>query len=286
MMNLTVPEAEVRLKESGEEMNQAVGNAIINAIILAGQPNDGPFREVSDAPNEALIPVAGKSLLTHVLRALVATERVDRIVVVGPKEAIEEDIKVQLPGAQVEVIESGATVLDNLRRGLESLPEDKAVLVSTADIPLISGPMVDDLIHRCAALDADLCYPIVKREDCETAFPGVRRTYVFLTDGVFTGGNLFYVRPSAIKAHYGRLQEFYGARKQPLKMAAILGWGFLMRLVLKQLSINQLEEAVARIFNLRGRAVVVDHPEIGVDVDKPSDLRLVKELLEGPAREE
>jgi hypothetical protein len=46
-----------------------------------------------------------------------------------------------------------------------------------------------------------------------------------------------------------------------------------------RLSLSQLEEAAAGRLGIRGRAVVQEDPEIGVDVDKPSDLKLCREVL-------
>ncbi|HCW51581.1 MAG TPA: hypothetical protein DGR79_05895 [Clostridiales bacterium] len=257
------------------------GKGEIDAVVLAGAPNDGVLREVSDEPWEALIKVAGKPLVRYPVEALRGAASVGRIVVVGPKPELEE----ALAGLGVEVVPHGEDILEtaligsrHLAAGPESAPG--LVLFATADTPLITSEIVDGLVRRCLELGGEVFYPIIERSVMEERFPDTRRTYATLRDGTFTGGNLFLADPTAVEREQATARALIKARKNPVRMAQILGLSFILRLVFGLLDVAGLEAHVGRTFGLEARAVIVPWPEIGIDVDKPKDLELVAVLLE------
>lgn len=254
----------------------------LDAVVLAGAPNNGRLRTVSDVSNEALIPVAGKPLLRYPVEALLAASSIGRVVVVGP----EAELAPALAGLDVEVTPAGAGMLENALLGCRRLAESKGpapdlVLISTADIPLINSEVVDGLVRACVERGGDLFYPVLERSMMEGRFPSTRRTYGTLRDGTFTGGNLFVVDWTVLEREAPTAEALIRARKNPLKMAQTLGLGFLLGLVLGRLTIAQLEAHVSRKFRVTARAMVVPWPEIGIDVDKPEDLELVEGYLTG-----
>lgn len=254
----------------------------LDAVVLAGAPNTGKLRAVSDVPNEALIPAAGKPLVRYPVEALLAARSVGRVVVVGP----EAELGPALAGLEVELTPAGDTMLENALRGCRRLAESKGlapdlVLICTSDVPLITPEVVDGLVQTCIERGGDLFYPILERSVLESRFPSTKRTYGTLRDGTFTGGNLFVVDWTVLEREAPTAEALIRSRKNPLQMARTLGFGFLLGLVLGRLSIDQLEAHVGRKFRVTARAVVVPWPEIGIDVDKPEDLELVERILTG-----
>jgi len=252
---------------------------MVDAVVLAGAPNTGRLREVSPEPYEALIEIAGRSMLAYVLDALRASSQVDRVVVVGPQEL---DPVVAEAGA--ERVDSGPDVVANLRAGVKALGATGAryILVSTSDIPLLTPQAVDDFLARCREMgELDVYYPVVRRERSEEAYPGVERTYVRLKDGSVTGGNLFLMRADVLERSEGLLAEAISLRKHPLRMSRLLGPRVLVKAAVRTLSADDVERRVEELLGLRGRAVFTPYAEIGVDVDKPSDLALARQVLEG-----
>ena len=45
------------------------------------------------------------------------------------------------------------------------------------------------------------------------------------------------------------------------------------------MSIGDAEARVSELLNIQAKSMEVVHPEIGVDVDKPSDLELARKIL-------
>ena len=101
-----------------------------------------------------------------------------------------------------------------------------------------------------------------------------------MREGTFTGGNLFLVNPAIVQRVAPKIRAFLDYRKSPLKMVSLLGWGFTLRYVLlRNLSLEELEEKVSRMLDIKGAVVVCPWPEVGIDVDKPSDLALMQSVL-------
>lgn len=250
----------------------------VDAIVLAGARNAGSLRTCSPADYEAEIEVAGVPMVRYVVKALRDVPTVDRIVVVGPKDSLVSNLE----GIRCIVEDGGETMMDSLARGMAALGAGNAVLVLTSDIPLITPEALTDFIGRCQTRPAEVYYSVVAREVNENAYPGVQRTYVKLRDGVYTGGNVVLLnRPGIVTEFRGVLSQAIAFRKHPVQMCRMLGLMFLVRLLLGRLSIADIERRVGRLLNLNGACVISPYPEIGIDVDKPSDFELVEKALSG-----
>jgi len=245
----------------------------VNAIILAGRANDGVFAAVDRATNEALIEINGRTMLDFVVGAATSAASIARCVIVGTPE-----VATGLPPG-VEFAPAGDDVIANVERGTAHLGGELPVLVITSDVPFITGPIIDRLVAQCLAKPADLYYPAIPREAAEAKFPGVERTYVKLREGTFTGGNLFLVSPRVVRTKGDQVRAFVAARKSPAKMAGLIGPTFVVKLALGRLSARELEVKISAMFGVRGAVVFTDDAEIGVDVDKLSDLELARRVL-------
>jgi len=56
------------------------GEGKVDAVVLAGQRNDGALRDVSSVPFEGDIPIAGRPMIDWVLDALIEAHHIDRII--------------------------------------------------------------------------------------------------------------------------------------------------------------------------------------------------------------
>ncbi len=245
----------------------------IEAVVLAARPNDGKLAGESQEPYEANIDIAGQPMVKYILNVLNAIPSVTKIHLIGPAEAIA-----RYEGGKVAALEPGKDLFDNVRLGI-SAAQTECVLICASDVPLVTKPIMEDFIHRCLESQGDFCYPISEKGDCDKAFPGTKRTYVTLKDGSFTGGNLFMVRKSALTKAWPMVEKMIGYRKSPLKMALVLGPVLLVKFLLKTASVAELERKVGGLLEMKPKAILNAPPEIGVDVDKPSDLELSRRIL-------
>ncbi len=247
---------------------------MFDVVILAGGVNPkfaDPTR--CGATLEALVDIDGRPMIAYVTSALARCPEIDRIFVAGPAAELQGCAL----GAKVTVVEGGDTIFATAENGLAMIADDRLTLVATADIPLLTPAAVSDFLQQAAALEAEFCYPIVTKETCESQFAGVKRTYVRLKEGTFTGGNLFLVRPSVIKRCRVAAEQIIVRRKAPLALCRLLGWRFVFGLLMGRLELADLEKRVSSLLSLHGRVLVSRYAEIGLDVDKPSDLALVRQ---------
>lgn len=247
-----------------------------DVVVLAGSPNQGRLRECSPVENEALIPIGNRIMLDYVVAALFSANSVNRVAIVGPKAHLQN---VYTERRRVILAESGDSVINSLRKGIEALKPDKHILVVTGDIPLLRGDAVDSFVAKCTDKEVDVYYPIVTREINEQKYPQVKRTYIRLKEGIFTGGNIFLVNPFKVESCAAKGSELISLRKSPLALSRQIGFLFILKFLLRQLSLREVETQFSKLLGIKGRTVILDYPEIGIDVDKPSDLELVRKVL-------
>ncbi len=236
------------------------------------------MRAATGVENRALVRLGGRTMLEYVLDALQATAILGRVFVVG-------DVP---DGEGYAVVPPGETLADNLIDGLSVAGRDqdnRPALVVTSDIPFLTHAAVEDFLQRALATGADFCYPIIPLAVCRDAYPQMRRTSLKVREGVFTGGNLVLLNPRVFLERRCEILCAYAARKRPLRLGRMLGWGLTGRLLLSQMvsprfvSVPLLEAGVSRLLGCSARAVVTEYAEIGTDIDKPEDVAAARALL-------
>lgn len=248
---------------------------MVDVLVLAGASNHGKLAECSEALYEAFIEIGGRTMLEHVLSALRSSQHIERICVVGPKQEIEARFDV----GDLDVLQMGSSLIENLTIGFKALKDSKSVLLCTSDIPLVTAEAIDDFIGRCNLDDIDVFYSIVSKDDVDKAYPGVKRTYVQVKEGMFTGGNVAILSPSVIYTYQDVIKRVIELRKNPLGLARLLGFRCIVKFLAKSLSITDIEKRVEKMLLLKGKAVVSTYPEVGIDVDKPEDLELMRRVI-------
>lgn len=247
----------------------------VNAIVLAGRGTADALGEFTRVSSKALVDINGRPMISYVIKALLEASRIGTIVVVGPRE----DLVPVVESERVLVIEDAESIVDNIRVGARELPSNEKILIATSDIPMLTGEMVETFIDLCQNRPADLYYPIVEKEVNERKYPLVKRTYVSLQEGIFTGGNLFLIEPWIVEPVAPKVKAFIDNRKNPIQLSRLLGFTFLVKLLFKLLTIPELEKKMGELWGVRAAAINCPMPEIGIDVDKPNDLQLVRAAL-------
>ena len=238
---------------------------MINALVLAGNQ---PIKTWSNAMNKALLRINGKMMIDYVIDALKVSYGIGKIVVVGFGSELRDSIKNKVDA----FIESNGTIMQNVLEGIKFLGFSDSILICTSDIPLITPEAISDFIKKAEALKVDLCYPIVEKKQNDRKFPEIERTYVKMKEGTYTGGNIIFMNPSILEKGYELAEKIVENRKNPFKIAHILSFGFMVRLMLGILTIDKVEKKFSNLLGIKAKAVVSDYPEIGNDVDKPSDV--------------
>lgn len=247
----------------------------MDVIVLAGEKRDSGGNTGEEKINKALYKIKNKHMIEYVVQTLRESSSIGRIAVVGPGDKLEPII-----GDTVDfIIEGTDSIVENIMKALDYFSGEKEILIVTSDIPMITKEAIEDFITRCRQKDVDLCYSIVEKKVNDEKYPGVRRTYARLWEGRFTGGNVFCVRPEIADKCKDFVEQMLEYRKSPTKMARVLGFGFLLRLALGILTINAIQRKCEALLGIRGAAIISPYPEIGNDVDRPSDLEFIEKYM-------
>ena len=245
------------------------------AVVLAGGPADDLSAKTPGAPNKAFVAIGGIALVERTLRSLKSASSISRIIVVAPKR-IHGHPALALAD---EVRPDGERIRDSLRSGLAGLPPDTDVLVSTSDLPVLTAQSSDDYVMRAHEKDADLTYGCLEKRVHLAKYPDVPHTWAPLRDGTFCGTGFVTIRPRVWPSLERFIEQLGHARKNPLHLARLFGWDVLLRFAFRRLSIAAAEERASHIIGAKVRAVVSPYPEIGVNVDRVSDIALAERLV-------
>jgi len=246
----------------------------LTAVVLAGtRPGGDPLAQHNGVTHKALLQIDGATMLTRVVKALAAVPQVARIVVVTERA----DLLQTLPAVEkpVSMLQAARGPSASVSLALHSL--GPPLLVTTADHALLQSDWVQEFL---AAEDggADAMVGLARREAVMSAAPGTLRTWLHFSDGDYSGCNLFLLRTAATQGILTLWQELEAARKRPLTLLRRLGLSYVLRYRMGRLTLNAALARLGQLCGARLRPVILRDGRAAIDVDKPEDLILVRQL--------
>ena len=250
----------------------------MDAIVTAGGvplPEE-PLYDATQGNPKALVDIAGKPMVQWVLDALSEAQTVDNVIIVGLTEKTGLKCRknmyfVSNQGKMVENLQAGA------RKALEINKKAEYVLLVSSDIPAINGEMVDWVVNKAMETKLDVYYNVIQREVMEKRFPGSKRTWTRLKDMEICGGDMNVGRIKLIVTDETDMWEkITNSRKSPLKQAALIGFDTAFLLLTGNLTLQKAETNIMNRLKITGKAIVCPYAEVGMDVDKPHQLELMR----------
>lgn len=243
------------------------------ALVLAGSRGGetDPAAAYAGVSQKGLIVLQGRTLLCRVLGAIEAA---------GPEaigvSANDEAVKAALADAKVVLLPTASGPSQSVEQAAREL--GFPLIVTTVDHALLQPEWITQFLADTPTF-ADVAVLLAPEERVQAAAPQTRRTYLRFQDGRYSGCNLFLLRDeNALKVvHVWRKVE--ALRKQPWKIAAMLGPSFLIRYLLNRLTLDQAVAKLGKLAGVNAAAVRAHDGLAAIDVDKPSDLDLVREIV-------
>jgi len=248
----------------------------MQALLMCGSvpdPHDPLYPETGGGP-KALLDVAGKPMAQWVLDALTGAPSVEGVILIGLGPA--SGLTTSKPVAYLP--DQGGAVsnaLAGVREALKQHAGTTHVLLTACDVPAVTAEMIEWRIAVGREAAADFDYLAIERAVMEARFPASRRTYTPLRGIQVCGGdiNMAHVRLAENAALVERLAA---ARKSPLRTASLIGWNVLLLFLLRQLTIERGEQLVSRNLGIRTRFHLCPYAELGMDIDKPHQLAILR----------
>lgn len=253
----------------------------VEAVLLAG----GTFQDLppGEEPSrgKGLVKVGRLPMAARALRALVDSPAVSRVIMVSPVEA--EELTEEYWDGVDTVVPAGERLIDSFKVGMEAVSDqDSPAMVVAGDLPLLTAESVTDFVERCRfRTQVSVWYGFLRRKNSEAGFPGVHHTYAKLAEGTFCGAGLFMSRPGALASLYQALTELTYARKNPWKLASMLGWGTIFSYLTGRLTIPEAEAGITRLLGDTPCAGIESpYPETAFNVDDAETLLEARRYLE------
>lgn len=250
----------------------------VTALVLAGARQGGDALALAHGvQTKAEIEVHGRSMLGYVLRVLRACGLVGELAVSGMVPNVSLSEREQWPATTSLEGQSGpaASVAHAVENGGLAYP----ILVTTCDHVLLSQEIITDFIERGLAQDCDIAVGMAARDVIEAEYPDVARTYTKLCDGDYSACNLFLLKTPACLNVIQFWQQAEVDRKRPWRIAARFGVFSALRVWLKWVGLQETFAVVSRRMNCVIAPILLPFADAAVDVDKPSDLELVRRVI-------
>jgi CTP:molybdopterin cytidylyltransferase MocA len=245
------------------------------ALVLAGsRPEIDPLLTYADVAHKSLITLQDQTLLARVVDALTMAGA-DSISVCTSHPAVIASVGQITTSARLEIIPAADSPSLSVAQGAQVM--GFPLLVTTADHALLRPEWVQEFLAGVPD-DADIAALLAPEVLVQAAAPEGKRTYLAFRDGRYSGCNLFYLRSEAGLGAVALWRQVEARRKQPWKIAALLGPGMLLAYLTGRLSLDQAVARLGRKAGVRACAVRTRHGLAAVDVDKPADLDLVRRL--------
>ncbi len=255
----------------------------MDAVVTAGAvpAADDPLYAYSQGRSKSLIDLNGRPMIQWVLDALAGASRIGRVAIVG----LDESTGVTCGDKPLDFLPSQGEMIPNIQSGVRWLasadPQARQVLLASSDIPAITTEMVDWVLDAAEEDDLDLYYTVVEKAVMERRFPGSKRSYITTSDAVVCGAdlNVLAVRAVLDIAHRALWEKVVESRKNAFKQAQLVGFDVLLRLLTRQITLSYAETNISQRLGIRGRILRSPYAEVGMDVDKPWQLELLRQDL-------
>jgi GTP:adenosylcobinamide-phosphate guanylyltransferase len=250
----------------------------MDAIVTAGGiplPEE-PLYDATRGHPKALVDIAGKPMVQWVLDALTEAKSIDNIIIVGLTE--KSGLKC---GKPMYFVSNQGKMVENMQAGAQKVQEingqaEYALMVSS-DIPAITAEMVDWVVETAMQTKLDIYYNVIPREVMEKRFPGSKRTWTRLKEIEVCGGDMNVARIKTLTGEDTDMwKKITDSRKSPLKQAALIGFDTAFLLLTKKLTLEMAEKTITSRLNVTGKVLICPFAEVGMDVDKPHQLEMMR----------
>jgi CTP:molybdopterin cytidylyltransferase MocA len=251
------------------------------ALVLAADrgPAD-PVAAMAGVSCKALVPVAGVPMVRHVVEALQASERIERIVLVGPaRNLLAQDASITqwLDTGRVSWLQPASSPSASAAQALAQQAADRPVLVTTADHALLSREVVDYFLQQASTGGHDFVVAVTPLDMVLARFPGTRRTGIRLRGGPYCGSNLFAFMTEEGRRLATFWQRVEHDRKHPRRViAGALGFAGVVRYLLGRLTLEQVQQQLSDRLGVSIGAVIMPFAQAAIDVDSPLDHQMVE----------
>ena len=251
-------------------------------LVLAGK-RDGaldPLAERAGVSHKAVIPVAGKPLISHVLERLEEAWDDAKIIVSIHDPAVLEHVTTVRrlrEAGRLDIVEAETGLVESVYTAAQTA--QWPLLITTGDNALTTV----EALHRVAAVgeerDAGAVIGVVSSEAIQEAYPYERKGFYEFKDVAISNCNLFWLRnaKALAAAEPFRRGGQFAKRKGELRRA--FGLINLIRFRFRMDTLDGAMERLSRRFGVRTVAHLFADGKLAIDVDNQESLEATEALM-------
>ena len=262
-------------------------------MIMAGSPPErDALMEYADTEFKTLIEIEGKPMVNYVLDAVIAAEIASYILIVGlPEEKVtlpdtfdhDKISFIHIEGQLFNKTFGGGIELDRLSKENPELFPDKDnryMVMLNGDIPTVTVEAIHDFIDQIGKPVAKFYHSVSHRDLMDAKFPDSNRSWIHIKGkNDYCGGDIDYICVDTILENYELIKTISENRKLLVKALFKLSPYFFIKYVFRRIVMEDVEEILTKLFGFDSKVIVVNHPEIAFDVDKPNQLDMAREYI-------
>jgi len=253
----------------------------MDIIITAGgipKPSHPLYKYTQGKP-KALIDIAGKPMIQWVLNAVSEAKGLEEVTVIGLKESV-----VLSCDKPLTLLPNQGSMIGNIREGvrhiLEKNPNTEFVMVSTSDIPLITGDIYDWFIAQTQETHHEFYLNMVTQQVLEARFPGIKRRVDRIGNLELRGvADINILQPKIVMQSDGAAERIEKARGHLWRQLNFVGFDTLFLIMLHQLDLDAFTKRLGKKHGVDMHPVICPYAEIAMDVDEPAHLEIMQREL-------
>jgi len=197
----------------------------MDCVVLAGSGH--AYKDVKGSNNKAFLTLNGKPIMWYVLNQLIQVERIERIMITGPREPIEQVLamtpfveRIAEKKSNILVFDDLGDVLNSALNALEKTggikDPNRWVFVVPSDIPFARKGEVEQFLDRCELDKYDFFSGVVSSKALSNFYPtetlpGIKMAYFHTAEEDFRISNMHLARVANIH-NLGYLRKTYSMR--------------------------------------------------------------------------
>jgi len=243
------------------------------ALVLAASRPGDPLAISEKVSNKNLVDINGLSSLQRVIIALNEAPTIGRVLVSVENQDLVDEIK-----PKPEVLKASERVVDTVRDILEKV--GAPLLIVTGDHALLTAEMVEIFLEKSTETRAEVSVALASKDVVSSAYPDVKRTYIKFAEGGYSGCNLFALATSNATGALDFWHKIDRNRKRPwVFLKSVDVWAFALY-ALRRLTLDKAMERLSKKIGVKAVAIRMPMAEAAIDVDKVSDLYLVRKIVD------
>ena len=250
-------------------------------VLAASRGNLDPLAQAGGVSHKTFIDIAGVPMLERVVRSVVESGRVGRVVISIESESTDEARRIlaAIDGAdQFEFVPSR----ENIGTSVISAASDDALLpmiITTGDNALHTAELVRSFCDSLDAVTADAGLGLTRAELILQKYPDGQRAFHRFADGAFSSCNLYaFLRPGAVAG--ARIFNSGGQfGKKPKRLIGAFGLLAFLLYKSRRVKLETFLRFLSRGLGITVAPVYIPFAEGPIDVDRMQDWKLAEEII-------